>query len=247
MKPQDYVLSPHTFVAAEACPAAAVYRGPHRKPSHAEWYGIAIHRFMEYAVEKGREPALAYIRRKFKRMITICEKIDVESLPLMEPEVQWIIDTVRGTSSRIHGSTLRSEASPKDHVSVKADGVCVNEPHVIDYKSGERVVDPATSVQSLLEGLALWMELGRPADGVKVSVVNILKTGELRWNSHQLSVQELLSGERRVRLAHFSALETRADRSIDGIEPEFRPGPHCERCSNRDVCNYASSAPVISK
>lgn len=234
-----YILSPHTFTAAEHCPAARVFRGPRTAPGHGQWHGIAVHRFIEYAHTRGREAALGYIRLKFPRLEKFCEALDLSLIPPGVSEPQYLIDTKRELSILLDSSRdVKSEGMPEYHVQVKADHMTADPPEVFDWKTGERTVEPSTSTQSLIESVAVWLELGRPAR-VSATVIGIRKVKKeivLDPATHVFTKHELEAGMKRIRRAHLSLVETRAEWRQEGIEPERVPGDHCGRCDARDVC-----------
>src|SRR2546428_787542 len=58
------------FPRLAQCPAAgalALRGGQKEKPTFPMWRGIFVHRFLEYAVTRGRQAALEYIRSKNMR------------------------------------------------------------------------------------------------------------------------------------------------------------------------------------
>lgn len=235
MVERDYIVSPHTFVAAESCPAARVFRGPPSAPGHAAWHGIAVHRFLEYAHKRGKPAAIGYIRAKFPRLVGFCEGIDLDAFPKGQAEVQFLIDTAAQASVIIESDALKAEATPRDHVMVKADLLADGQPWVIDYKTGKREVDPATAPQSMLEALATWLYFDKP-ERVRASIFNVTKEA-VTQRHHDWRADELDAAMQRVRRVHLLVLETRSEHKIDGIAPAFEPGEHCAVCDARAVCH----------
>lgn len=238
---RDYIISPHTFVAAEGCAAARVFRGPSSKPGHAMWHGIAVHRFLEYAQARGKPYALSYIARKFPRLANFCDGLDLGAFPKGQPEVQFLIDTAAQTAVIIESDALKAEASARDHVMVKADLLADGQPWVIDYKTGKRTYDPATAPQSMIEALATWLFLDKP-ESVRASIFNVLKSG-ITQTHHDWSADDLHVAMQRVRRVHLLVLETRAEHKEEGITPPFEPGAHCLRCDAQAVCPSSAAHP----
>lgn len=245
MTPSNFVLSPHSFAAAEACPAARVYRGPKQPTSQANWHGIFVHLFLQYAKERGREYALAYVKRKFKNRLSFAEKIDLDQIPDGIPEPQFIIDTAKRTADQVHKGEERGLANARDHVTVRGDMLAHTPnalPWVIDYKSGvDNTTEPSTSVQSMIEATAVYaLDAVKKPPGVRASVFNII-SGEIRQRHHVFSADELEANLTRIRRVHLSVLETRAELKQEGIEPEQIPGPYCRWCNARTVCPSAGN------
>jgi hypothetical protein len=236
---RDYIISPHTFVAAEHCAAARVYRGPPREPGPAMWHGIAVHRYLEYVQTRGKPAAIRYIASKFKRLVNFCDALDIDSIPRGQPEVQFIINTAEQVAAIIDTSELKAEATPRDHVMVKAD--LLAEGHwVIDYKTGKRPVDPATAPQSMMEALATWLWFDKP-DTVRASIFNVTKEAIIQTH-HDWRADELHVAMKRLRRVHLLTVETRLEFKHDSIDPPQEPGEHCNRCDAASVC--PSSAAV---
>ena len=234
---RDYIISPHTFTAAEGCAAARVFRGPPSPPGHAAWHGIAVHRYLEYVQKRGKPAAISYIRTKFPRLANFCDNIDLDAFPQGQAEVQFIIDTAAQSSVIVEDDALRAEATPRDHVMVKADLLAHGQPWVIDYKTGKRPVDPATAPQSMMEALATWLLFDKP-ESVRASIFNITKEA-ITQRHHDWPAEDLDAAMQRVRRVHLLVIETRAEHKIDGIAPPFEPGEHCDRCDARAVCPSA--------
>lgn len=241
MHQRNFVISPHTFTAAEHCPAARVYRGPKQPPSHGAWHGIAIHRFIEYAKKWDREYALDYIRKKFPRREAFCASLDVDSIPNGTLEAQFIIDTREQISILLDPGTVRGEASARDHIMVRGDLMVDSDiPWMIDFKTGDREYDMSTSAQALLEALSVWLMHRRPAM-VRTSIYRV-KKGEITPTHKDWTVPELEAAMVRARRVHLSVLETRAELHQEGVEPEFVPGDHCYRCDVRVTCPHSPGA-----
>jgi len=238
--PRKFILSPHTFAAAEQCAAARVYRGEKQPPSHAMWHGIAVHRFLEYTFKFGREYAVNYIRSKFKNRAKFCEALDLSGIPAGDPEPQFVLDPREEYAILVDAGAVRAEASPKQHVIVKGDLLVAGEAWAIDFKTGEHPVDLDTSPQAMLEALAVWLHWARPAK-VRTSIYRIRKEPQppthKDWTAAELEV-----ALKRVRRVHLQVLETRAEFYKEGVQPEFTPGDHCYRCDTRLTCPEAPGA-----
>jgi hypothetical protein len=241
LTPTNYTLSPYTFVAAEACPAARVYRGPKRETSQANWHGIAIHLFLQYAQERGRDFALGYIGRKFKRLLPFCAEIDLSQIPEGVCEPQFVIDTAQRTSVLLDKhDNVRAITDPKDHVIVRGDLLAKtsdNIPWVIDFKTGkDNKTEPSTSHQSMLEALGTALHEG--ASSVRASVFNVVR-GEIRQRHHTFDAVALEEISSRVRRVHLAVIETRNEFRQEGVEPERNPGAWCRSCQAANVCTDA--------
>lgn len=247
MNPRNYVISPHTFVAAEHCPTARVFRGPKQPPSHAMWHGIAIHRFIEYAMNHDRDYALDYIKRKFPRRLDFCKALDLSSIPLGTLEPQYIIDTKGEFAVLLDPGTVRAEASAKEHIMVRGDLLVdqsvpqreVSWPWIIDFKTGDRDY-PLDSPQAMLEALCVWLTAGRP-DRVRTSIFKIRKKETTPYHKDWTG-DELEVAMKRARRVHLSVLETRAEFYQEEVTPDFVPGDHCYRCDVRLTCPHAPNA-----
>jgi hypothetical protein len=138
-----------------------------------------------------------------------------------------------------------AEIAPHDmaevdrHIYARADTLFYQDdiPHVVDFKTGERSYDPATSVQLLT--LACGAHAMEPRPGpVRVSVVNVIKTGELRWSTHEHETAALDDHWKRMRRVHLEVLETRCELRDERLQPLFVPGDHCDHCRAEVACMH---------
>lgn len=244
LRVKPFTLTPNDIARVEACPAARVYVGPRDGPSHAMWHGIAIHRFIEYAKTRGRDAALAYIAKKFKGKLAICERIDVDSIPDGDIEPQYVIDIEHEAATAVYD---HKDADPDEHVYMRGDLVWDDGRHVsvADYKTGDpskQTMKAGDNVQLLTIATAVWLERARKPKVVRGELVSISSDGVIHWgkNAAHFTATELADHLRRLRRVHLLTLETRAELREEGAEPEFVPGPHCYGCRARLVCPSVS-------
>lgn len=231
LKRRDFVLSPHTLRGAEHCEAARLLVPVEReKPSHAQWWGIGVHRFLEYAQRYDRDYALRYIKQKFPRAHKMCSQLDLDQLPIGDHEVQFAFDAFDLTG----GVSIGEEHDPNRDVKAKADLYStVEEVHVVDFKTGERIVDPATSIQMNVIAVGAWLDNQKPST-VRATVMNIVD-GEFISTSVVYDENAIAAAAARVRRVMLSVVEARADAAL-GLAPEFTLGDHCEGCHARSAC-----------
>lgn len=233
---KHYVISQGDIDRAELCPASRVYVGPKMPPHPGMWYGIFLHRFLQYAKERGRDAALRYVRSKRnKGLVNVCEKINVDEIPDGMSEEGFTLNT----SDRTADIAPHDSAIVEEHIYARSDILFYDDkrdgrPHVADFKSGDRSYDPATSTQLLT--LACAVSSACNSDIVPVSVVNVLKTGELKWNTHEHKAKALDKHWTRMRRVHLEVLETRYELRDEGLEPAFVPGEHCKGCRAEVAC-----------
>ena len=238
LRDRDYVMSPNDIDRNEICPAARVYIGPRDKPHPAMWYGIFIHRFLEYALTRGRTEAIAYVKsKKNKNVINVCSKIDVSKIPQHAiSEMKIMTDPELGTSE----ASEREFADPSRHILGSADLVYRNENddvewHVDDYKTGtDHGVVPENNSQLLT--LAVGIHLMQGAPEICGSIVDVVKTGDLIWHSTVYTEKILQTHLARMRRVHLLTLETRDELRQEKTEPDVIPGPHCRGCRASTVC-----------
>jgi len=245
----NYTLSPHTFVQAEHCPRARVYRGPKQATSQANWHGIAVHLFLQYAVDRGRDYAMGYIRRKFRRLEAFFAELDLSPLPedgTVEP--QFIINTRERMSVLVAKGEERGLADPRQHVIVRGDLLATTPdeaPWVIDYKSGKNPKPPHESLQSMIEAAAAFTAHPQRPPYVRASVFNVTRVEETNrvtivQQHHQFDANDIEQILTRIRRVHLSVLETRAELRDEGIEPEAVPGEWCRYCQANSACDRSA-------
>lgn len=188
------------------------------------WWGIFVHRYLEYSKTLGREKALEYIAKKCRRALKCCSAIDVASIPDGDVEVGYAHDTAARLARRI-----KWPEQPKSESEMygKADLVVAGDvPHVVDYKTGGTTFDPRESSQ--LVGLAVARRIEAGGSGpVRVSVVGVCSSGQLLWRTEEIGAGEADAAEAKLVEVHKRVL---ADRKLlaEGVLPERSPGPHCE-------------------
>lgn len=248
LNPRDFTFTSASLDLFEACPASAVFNGPKKgRPINAGmWYGIFVHRFLEYATNKGHDFALAYIRgkaqtgRSAKNALSCCEKINLEALPLGEAEVAMAHDLEAGTARRLYGPHDRARSG---EAFGKADLVFHegDVPHVADYKCGWLNGDPNNHPQLL--GLACSVRLETKSEEVRVSLVGVASNGELHWNTISADKPRMDWFEDRMKRVHLRVQNDRVAFREVGTVPEFRPGEHCNRCHCQSIPCPALPAP----
>jgi len=238
LRAKNYVMSPNDIDRNEACPAARVYVGPRPKPHPSMWYGIFLHRFLEYALTRGRTEALAYVKSKRnKGVINVCSKIDTSLIPHHAiPEMKIMVDT----QSRAAECSEREFAEPGRNILGTADLVYRNEGDAVewnvdDYKSGnDHGVRPEGNTQLLT--LAVGVALMQDVDQVNGAIIDVVKTGELVWHRTTYTKKMLRKHYDRMRRVHLLTLETRDELHQEKVEPDVIPGPHCRGCRASAVC-----------
>lgn len=245
---KNFVLNPSDIERVEACPASRVFVGPKEDMHPGMWFGIFIHRFLEYCVTRGRPEALAYIERKNKRLLPTCTRLKVDALPENGlPELNFIIDLVNNTAD----AADHDMALPEQHIFMRTDLVFRDEDDdlwtVWDYKTGnkgdtyEKIV-PKGNVA--LRSAAAALSLMHDVDDVRGAIVTIdSKSGELVPESAIYRRKTLKKHVARLRHAQLLTLETRAEFLEEGIEPDYAPSPErCRGCRARKVCHGAELA-----
>lgn len=255
LRARNYVLAPVHFDHVINCPASRVYTAKRSPPSFANWYGIAVHLFLEKAMKHGRDAALVYIAKKFPSKLEACKRIDFRAIPKGDPEVQFLLDTERRTSYR----GTWDDADPEQHIAARADLVVDasevmvpvqlaahdTDHWIIDYKTGKTALDLSPDTfQTRTLACARWQELDRPNYGVGAAIAAIPTSGKVLWSHAVFQPSALRAVENALRKIHLEVLETRAERR-DGIEPEFKVGPWCDRCSAWAVCETRKAADVV--
>jgi hypothetical protein len=237
LRAKNFVVSQGDIARCEKCPASRVFVGPKMPPPGGMWYGIFLHRFLEYGKTRGREAALRYVRSKSQRMkalLNVCERINLDQIP---DDALFEVGLVLEPETRTADMAPYGSAEHSRNIYARSDMVHFNKiPEVTDFKSGERSYDPATSIQ-LLTGAAAVGAL-HDADEVKVTVTNVIKTGELRPHSHIHKRKTLNAHWKRMRRTLMIIQETRAEFAEDGAEVEFVPGEHCKDCRAEVACLY---------
>ena len=248
---KDFVLVATQLPRYEQCPATGVYRigGVKEKIGYGMWYGIFVHRFLEYALERGRDAALEYIRtKKMKKVREVCEAIDTDALPTGRAEVAMLFDPSRNKGREMYRGESWELIDVESEQYVKSDLVSASgapgrrAPLIGDYKCGPASLElhPAESTQ-LLAGAAAWRAMNRDGWGlnysgrIDVALITVLGTGELVWRIVELDDRDLDAYTGRARRVHLRVLDDRT-RADSGNPPDFVPGPMCDHCELQPVC-----------
>jgi hypothetical protein len=221
----------------EACPAAGAVTA--ERPEKMEpwlWWGIFIHRFLEYAQTRGRSAALSYIREKFPRGLGACTRIDVDSIPRGLTEVALAHNVGGGLARRLHKDSPR--ADPAEETYGRADLIFFDEGmlHVADWKTGEaKGVTPAGNPQLMGLAAAARAEACREGEPVRASIVAVPSSGHLVWRTAEFPSD--LLGHYVERQRRVLPVVHRQRRALElGERLDYRPGPHCEDCYTRPAC-----------
>jgi hypothetical protein len=249
---KDFTLTSANLPRFEQCPATGVYRlGGAEKPTHyGMWWGIFVHRFLEYAVERGRDRALEYIRtKKMRKVVALCERIDVAALPPGRAEVPLLHSPLDDTGHEgTKGDYHRDNDPNRDHFG-KADFLSTSGPRplIVDYKTGDLGddVQPAGNTQLLGLAAALRRCITDPwavqppgsmwRGEVDVALVQVRATGDLDWTIATLADPDLDAYATRARLLHLRVLDDR-QRADRGIPPDHATGPNCTQCELNPAC-----------
>lgn len=242
---KNFTLSPNDIERVESCPASRVFVGPKEPPSFSMFYGIFVHRFLEYCNTRGRDEALAYLKHKSrnKRMIEMCEALPVHELPAHAlVELSLGINIELGTADAVD----HDSSDYRTHILMRADTIFDELDgkklwHVADYKSGESGLDPETNVQLLTIATAVSMmhQLDAP---VKGSIVDVNKNG-FKWHTAVYSPKKINRHKKRLKLALYETLETRAEYHEEGVQPDIVPSPkNCYGCRAKMACPGAALA-----
>jgi len=237
---KDFTICSSNLELLEACPATGCYVLEERSKSEPwHWWGIFLHKFLEIAVDQGREAGLAYLRSKkgymAKKVLVVAAKIDVDSIPPGDTEVGFAHDVFADSARRLSSSTGTLGLAKEREQYGRADLLVPSTiPMVVDWKSGLKdAVDPQDSTQMLGLQAAVRAEAG--AKEVDIALVGVLSSGELRWNVARISQaihQRFLD---RTRQVHLRVVQDR-QRLDAGVEPEFIRSDHCDDCNLKPEC-----------
>jgi hypothetical protein len=241
------------FERYEQCEAACAYhlKGPKEKvPFHA-WWGIFVHRFLEYCQTKGREAALKYVGgKRLKGLFETCSRIDVDALPEGRVELGHAFDPLTGEVHEVERAARVTEQFQYGILD------CLSElercPHVIDYKTGELQGNPGESPQLLGNMLAVranWSDpwnlsprgTERPA-GYFVSLARVQKDGTVTFRTAALTDTHLDNFALRARRVQLRVLDIRR-RVDEGERVQFQAGPACATCSLEPACPAHAPTP----
>ena len=229
---KNFVLTPGDLARIEVCPGAGVYDGPKFPPTSSMWWGIFVHRFLEYAQTRGREEALEYIKRKCPRAYKTGAAINVRSIPLGHVEPEFVLDPVQRTARQARYSEARHDRN----VYARADLVFVDTVglHVADWKSGDSQTSPWGTAQLLTLACAA-SEVYPTTGDVRGSVVKVRGNGDLEWVTAVYTDDELEQHFERMHRGHLQVQQVRAQADA-GAQVDFVRGPQCSRCSVLPVC-----------
>lgn len=234
------------FERYEQCEAACAYavRGPKEKVPFGAWWGIFVHRFLEYVQTKGRRAALAYVgSKRLKGLFDTCQRIDVDALPEGRVELGHAWDPLSGEAVEVG----RNERVPEqyqhgilDCLSDQTDG-----PWVIDYKTGQGRGNPAEHPQLLGNMLAVRARYQDPwnlAPGGRerprayfTSLAYVARDGSVTFDTARLLDTHLDHFAERARRIQLKVLSCR--QRVDHGQPvAFQAGPACGDCPIAVVC-----------
>lgn len=226
---------------AELCPASAVYQRSVPEDFDSMpwiWWGIFVHRYLEMAKRQGRNAALAYIARKYKRALKCCMGVDVNAIPDGDVEVGY---AHLSETDRVRRVTWPERANPLHEAYGKADLLPKGEVHVVDYKTGGKTYDPRVG-QLLHLAVCRRKELKAESEPAKVSIVGVRSDGALLWRTETVSADEMNRYDHRFRELHLRVLHDRRALAEAQQQPEFKPGEHCGRCHLNTECPKAVPA-----
>lgn len=237
---KDFYLSSSAIDKIETCPATGVYLLAEKKEKVEPWlwWGIFIHRFLEYVQTRGRDQALAYIEQKFPRGLNTCRRIDTNSIPTGQPEMALAHDVYERKTRQLFGMGQKPNVASETYSRCdlvfrddKKDGRL----HVADYKSGDPGPDPTGNVQLLGQAAAVMDYYGLD-DAIDVSLVSVRSTGELVWRTITLEADELHAFAERSKKVHLQVMDSRRELA-NGVPPAFVPTElHCKWCYLKPIC-----------
>lgn len=235
------------FERYEQCEAACALhlRGPKEKPMYGMWWGIFVHRFLEYVQTKGRTEALKYVgQKRLKGLYDCCASIDVDALPEGQVELGHAFDPLTG-EVQVVGRNMRV---PENFQHGILDLLAERDrcPWVVDYKTGDiSKEDPGGHSQLLGNMLAVRANWSDPwnlspagttrPEAYFVSLAQVMRDGSVRFKTAQLSDQHLDNFDQRARRIQLKVLHLR--QKVDhGESVAFQPGEACGSCSIAPAC-----------
>jgi hypothetical protein len=233
------------FPRYEQCPAACAYsiRGPKERVHFGAWWGIFVHRFLEYCQTRGRRAALAYVGgKKLKGLFQTCASIDVDALPEGQVELAQAFDPVTGHAEQVSRRARLTESVQYGIADLLADR---GGPWVVDYKTGEAPDNPGEHPQllgALIAARARWSDpwslsppgLERPRYYFS-SFARVFASGEVQFKTAHLTDAHLDKFQQRARRVHLAVLNWR--QRLDHGEPiPYQAGPACGSCPLSPVC-----------
>jgi hypothetical protein len=227
----------------EQCNAASVYR-VHKdhaeKPHGGMWWGIILHRFLEYATERGHDAARDYIKgKKWDALKRTCMSIDLDALPHGNAEVGYAHNPLESTARRLFGGYAVRQCDKETEQFGKADlSIDAQEgfprPLIGDYKSGDIEGQlPLESTQML--GLGTSRMRAEDLEELDLSLIRVHSSGELDWVTQTMTQAHAAAWENRARRVQLKVIQNRI-KAANGVSPDFRVGENCEYCDLRPVC-----------
>ena len=234
---KDFVVCSSVLDRLTACPGSGVYDAVAKeKITFPQWYGIFVHRFLEYCVTQGHAYALAYVRTKnMPSVIKCCEAIDPDALYYGQAEVGWCHNPFEDTSRRLfHGEWDSIDARVEQFG--KADIVVeegVDLPMIGDYKCGE--IDKMPAERSQMMGLASSYRAEAGVKELDISIAEVRSSGEINWYIQTVDDQDLKRYIDHTRDVQLRIVDDRK-RADRGHDPEFVKGDQCKWCKLKPVC-----------
>ena len=240
LKAKSFLVLAGDLPRLEQCPAAGVFRGPPESEDRRNqmWWGIFVHKFLEIAVEQGREAGLKYVRQKFQRALETCRRIDVDfliSLPEVEVEVPWARDLTTGEAKRVAPFPFLPD--PSRFTYGRADLTFKGERRtVVDFKCGDATETRTPAGHLQLLGLAASAASDFGVDEVAGVICSVPSSGALVWRETVYSAEDIAEHAAREQRVHLAVMQARADYWERGTVPEFVTGPACELCECKPAC-----------
>ena len=218
----------------ELCPGSACFRGPPGPTSNAMWYGIYVHRFLEYAVNRGHKSARDWLNTQCGSTSarSVCSRIDLTMLPrLATAEVPLLYDPFSRLTRRRHYKAGNPNIEWYGRADFIAEGSCV---HLVDWKSGSGdPTPPMESDQLLGMAVALHYEGNKR---VKISHGQVQSDGSIRFASAVLEQPALVALGDRLAKVRLRIIVDRQGWELGRAVPDFVPGPHCQWCDLKPEC-----------
>jgi len=239
---RNFVVCSRDIARLEQCPATRVYRLDKKleeKPHAGLFWGIILHRFLQYATERGPEAARAYIAtKKWKELIKLCLAIDLDAIPPGQCEIGYAHNPFDGTARPIFGAFGVNQLNPVNEQWGQADLLADPRPGkprylLADYKTGVADEEPIENTQLLGLGTSAIRALG--LDAIDVALVRVFASGQLEWRTQTLTREGAGIWENRARRVHVLVLQERR-KADKGQRSEFVRGSKCEYCDLRKVC-----------
>lgn len=226
----------------EQCPATHAYRLAKElvpKPHTGLFWGILIHRFLEYATERGNEQALDYINtKKWEQLKKTCRNIDLDALPSGQAEVGYAHNPSDAEARALFGAFSVNQVDKLTEQYGKADMLVppqegVDRWTIVDWKSGYKGEKPLETTQML--GLGASVMLTEDVDSVDLALVKIHGSGALDWHTQTMWRSDMRAWNHRARRIHLTVLENRV-RADRGDSPDFITGDECGYCELKPAC-----------